>query len=350
MAAKCEGGSLTRERLINTSQEVSMETGLPCHFEIRLPSHFLLIFWVFDWPAVTTQGSTKEREREIESGRQSKREPTSTHRSQRPPPVRAVSDTKRETTSPPPKREAKALPLAHGRGHRHRAWDRGGSGGQPRPALQRQENRERQGPAEDRHAAAAAAVEARLGTIEGGFTWWDLWEVGVRTRQPLDQDVAVLVEVRRAPCRDRRTVMDKPRWLKWATASVYYSSCLFQCLISSHTTLRSYIVSAVCSSCSFKMWSCIQVFIVSTSPTLCQIILSSSKLNLTFTALWTCSSHLWMGSCLLTGTWFHATDSDGIWLTVQAQTDGVVPGVAQSLPLLSPITTGHRTLESETQS
>ena len=43
----------------------------------------------------------------------------------------------------------------------------------------------------------------------------------------------------------------------------------------------------------------------------------------------------------LTGTWIHATDSDGVGLTVQTQADGVVPGVAQSLPLLGPITTCH---------
>lgn len=45
------------------------------------------------------------------------------------------------------------------------------------------------------------------------------------------------------------------------------------------------------------------------------------------------------GLLTLTGTWIHATDPDGIRLTVQAQADGVVPGVAQSLPLLSAITT-----------
>lgn len=85
------------------------------------------------------------------------------------------------------------MPLAHGRGHRHGAWERGRSGCQTGPALQRQEDRDGQGPAEDRHAAAAAAVEARLGTYEGGFTC-DLGVVGVVARQPLDQDVAVLVE------------------------------------------------------------------------------------------------------------------------------------------------------------
>jgi len=69
-----------------------------------------------------------------------------------------------------PSQTQKALPLAHGRGHRHKAWGRGGSRGQAGPALQRQEDRNGQCPVEDRHAAAAAAVEARLGTIEGGFT------------------------------------------------------------------------------------------------------------------------------------------------------------------------------------
>lgn len=47
------------------------------------------------------------------------------------------------------------------------------------------------------------------------------------------------------------------------------------------------------------------------------------------------------GSSALTGTWIQATDSDGVGFTVQAQADGVVPGVAQSLPLLGPITTCH---------
>lgn len=44
---------------------------------------------------------------------------------------------------------------------------------------------------------------------------------------------------------------------------------------------------------------------------------------------------------LLTGTWIKATDSDGLRLTVQTQADGVVSGVAVSLPLLCPITTRH---------
>lgn len=47
----------------------------------------------------------------------------------------------------------------------------------------------------------------------------------------------------------------------------------------------------------------------------------------------------------LTRTWFHATDSDGVWLAVQTQADGVVPGVAQSLSLLGPISTWHWTLQ-----
>lgn len=44
------------------------------------------------------------------------------------------------------------------------------------------------------------------------------------------------------------------------------------------------------------------------------------------------------------GTWVHATDSDGVWFTVQTEPDGVVPSVTQSLPLLRPISTGHRAL------
>lgn len=47
------------------------------------------------------------------------------------------------------------------------------------------------------------------------------------------------------------------------------------------------------------------------------------------------------GSLTLTRTWIQATDSDGVRLTVQTQADGVVSGVAQSLPLLRPITTCH---------
>lgn len=44
---------------------------------------------------------------------------------------------------------------------------------------------------------------------------------------------------------------------------------------------------------------------------------------------------------ILTGTWVKATDSDGLGLTVQAQADGVVSGVALNVPLLRPVTTRH---------
>lgn len=48
------------------------------------------------------------------------------------------------------------------------------------------------------------------------------------------------------------------------------------------------------------------------------------------------------GSCsALTGTWIQATDSDGVRFGVQTQANGVVPGVAQSLPLLGPIATRY---------
>lgn len=47
------------------------------------------------------------------------------------------------------------------------------------------------------------------------------------------------------------------------------------------------------------------------------------------------------GLLSLTRTWIKATDSDGLRLTVQTQADGVVSGVAQSLPLLRPITACH---------
>lgn len=40
----------------------------------------------------------------------------------------------------------------------------------------------------------------------------------------------------------------------------------------------------------------------------------------------------------LTGTWIQATNSYGVRSTVQTQADGVVPGVAQRLPLLGPVT------------
>lgn len=163
-----------------------MKTCSPCHFEILFTSNFFLIFWVFDWPAVTTQCSTKERERDRVRDRARENQLAHTGARDLPPSQSNLRHREREATSPPPKREAKALPLAHRRGHRHGTWGRSGSGGQPGPALQRQEDRDGQGPAEDRHAAAAAAVETRLGTIEGGFTWGDLREVGVGARQPLD--------------------------------------------------------------------------------------------------------------------------------------------------------------------
>lgn len=53
------------------------------------------------------------------------------------------------------------------------------------------------------------------------------------------------------------------------------------------------------------------------------------------------------GCSALTGTWIQATDSDGFRFTVQTQANGVVPGVAQSLPLLGPITTRHRALRMQ---
>lgn len=53
---------------------------------------------------------------------------------------------------------------------------------------------------------------------------------------------------------------------------------------------------------------------------------------------------LWL---LLTRTWIKATESGALRLTVQAQADGVVPGVAQNLPLLRPITTRHGALDDK---
>lgn len=48
---------------------------------------------------------------------------------------------------------------------------------------------------------------------------------------------------------------------------------------------------------------------------------------------------------LLTGTWIKATDSAGLRLTVQAQVDVVVSGVALDLPLLRAVATRHRALD-----
>lgn len=48
----------------------------------------------------------------------------------------------------------------------------------------------------------------------------------------------------------------------------------------------------------------------------------------------------------LTWTWIQSADSDGVRLAVQTQSDGVVSGVAQSLPLLRPVTARHRALQT----
>lgn len=106
-----------------------------CHWKpVRLATSkwfphqiFSWSFEFFDWPAVTTRCSTKERERDRE--RQSKRESASTHRSQRPLPPHwsEPSRTHRERDNTPPplphqEEKRKTLPLAHGRGHRHGLW------------------------------------------------------------------------------------------------------------------------------------------------------------------------------------------------------------------------------------
>lgn len=48
----------------------------------------------------------------------------------------------------------------------------------------------------------------------------------------------------------------------------------------------------------------------------------------------------------LTWTRIQSADSDGVRLAVQTQSDGVVSGVAQSLPLLRPVTARHRALHT----
>lgn len=123
--------------------------------------------------------------------------------------------TERDTSSPPPKEKWKLCRSLTGVGT-GMCLREGGSGGQPGAALERQKDRDGQRPAEDRHAAA---VEARLGTIEGGFTWGDLG-IGVRPGQKLDQHVAVLVEVRGAFCKKRK------RW-KWILIMSLIRVCLF---------------------------------------------------------------------------------------------------------------------------
>lgn len=50
--------------------------------------------------------------------------------------------------------------------------------------------------------------------------------------------------------------------------------------------------------------------------------------------------------CPLTWTRIQSTDSDGVRLAVQTQPDGVVSGVAQSLPLLRPVPARHRALQT----
>lgn len=89
------------------------ENALP--LRILFTSNFLLIFWVFDWPAVTTQCSTKEWERDRERDRA--RENQLAHTGARDlPPVRAVSDTQRERQHPPPQKRSESFAA------RSRAW------------------------------------------------------------------------------------------------------------------------------------------------------------------------------------------------------------------------------------
>lgn len=96
------GGPLARERLFDTSQEMPMKTCSPCHYEILFTSNFLLIFWVFDWPAVTTQCSTKETERERVRERDRARENQLAHAGARDLPQSEPSQTQRERDNIPP--------------------------------------------------------------------------------------------------------------------------------------------------------------------------------------------------------------------------------------------------------
>lgn len=171
----------------------------------------------------------QKRERDKRRERQSKREPTnqSAHRSQRCPPIRAVSHTERERHTPP-KREAKSWHslAGAGTGTDTGVGVGGWSGGEPAPRtpcpglLQGEEDRERgQGPGQDSHA-----LEAGPRAIKGWFFTWSVPLVGqvwVWTGQPLDQDVAVLIQVRRASWRwskegktsERKTTMSQERLL-----------------------------------------------------------------------------------------------------------------------------------------
>ncbi len=123
------------------------------------------------WPAFTTQSSTKERERDRARDRERDK--------QRNLPL---SETPYERGPPPRKKKRASL----GRGRQSGEF-----------ALQSQAERQREGPAERGETAQRHNVAG-----ERCFTWHPLHGVfGVVTRQPLYQEVAVLVEVGGAPCR-----------------------------------------------------------------------------------------------------------------------------------------------------
>lgn len=100
MAAKCRVGPLTHERLLDTSQEVPMKNlfATSNHFHIKFVVDLLSFRLASGYNTMLHKGERGE----------SKREPTSTHRSQKPPPSQSrLRHTKREATSPPPPKKEK---------------------------------------------------------------------------------------------------------------------------------------------------------------------------------------------------------------------------------------------------
>lgn len=192
MAVKCRGGpSHTRTALWHVSGG-AIKSLFAFPLQDSFPRQFFVDLLSF---RLASGYNTMLHKGERDRDRDRARENQLAHTGARDLPQSEPSQTHRERQHPLHQKRSESFAARSRARAQARAWGRGGSRGQPGSALQRQEDRDGQRPAEDRHAAAAAAVEARLGTIEGGFTWGDLREVGVGARQPLDQDVAVLVEV-----------------------------------------------------------------------------------------------------------------------------------------------------------
>lgn len=165
-----------------------------------------------------------EREIREERDRARENQPTNQHTGARDVPQSELSHTQRERDTHPPKEKRKAGTRLRARAQaRTQGW---WSGGEPAPRtpcpglLQGEEDRERgQGPGQDSHA-----LEAGPRAIKGWFFTWSVPLVGqvwVWTGQPLDQDVAVLIQVRRASWRwskegktsERKTTMSQERLL-----------------------------------------------------------------------------------------------------------------------------------------